>query len=58
MRPLPFTFQELIFLFFVNAILSAAVYWLFAQGIPQGIVEKFVARFKKNKISKEKKENI
>ena len=54
MRPLPFTFEELIFWFFVNAILSAAVYWLFAQGI----VEKFVARFKKNKISKEKKENI
>lgn len=58
MRPLPFTFQELIFWFIVNAILSAAVYWLFAQGIPQGIVEKCAERFKKNKISKEKKENI
>lgn len=45
MRPLPFTFEELIFWFFVNAILSAAVYWLFAQGI----VERFVERFKKIK---------
>lgn len=58
MRPLPFTFQELIFWFIVNAILSAAVYWLFAQGIPQGIVEKCVERFKKIKSQKKKKENI
>ena len=54
MRPLPFYVQETIFWFCVIAILFGAVSWL----IEQGIVEKLAEKFKKNKISKEKKENI